>query len=173
MNDDEDSVAFYPWRTTSGGALIKSSVSGEIDDMLGYIRDEYNKSPRSLRLTSSPRKKSFFFLYWIVHLCGGQSPSVLYEIYQSIYPDSKEADIRNKLFCLELLGWIGRIRYGTKEYFFAIHDDDPFQYRFRVGVTKSNATARKQEAFEWIEGRYPVDRRARRRILQKRRELAT
>ncbi len=172
MADNDDSVAFLPWKVNNAGSIIKTSISADIDDIVSYINDEYNTSPKSQRLgITAVRKRQFFYLYWIVHLCGGRSPTAIYEIFRSIYPDAKDADLRNMLFCLELLGWIGRVRYISKEYFFALHDDDPFQYRFKAGVANTNATARKQEAYEWVENKYPVDRRAKRRILKRRKEL--
>ena len=170
--ENEASVAYYPWRTNSVGSVIKSSIKDEVQSICEYISEEYQKIPFSHGLSGSHAKKRFLFcLYWIIHLCGGALKSTIYEIFKTIFPSAKDSDIRNGLFCLELLGWIGRVHYGPREYVFALHDDDPFLYRFKKSVANTNATARKNDAFVWIESTYPVERGAKKRILRERRKL--
>ena len=170
--DNDTSVAYYPWRTNSAGSLIKSSIKDEVTSICNYINDEYSRVPLSQRLSGAHAKKRFLFcLYWITHLCGGALRSTIYEIFRSIFPSAKDSDIRNGLFCLQLLGWIGRVHYGPREYIFALHDDDPFVYRFKASVTNTNATARKNDAFLWVESQYPVEKGAKKRILRERRKL--
>jgi hypothetical protein len=44
--------------------------------------------------------------------------------------------IKNKLYCMQLAGWIERRSYSNKDYLWALHDSDPFAYEFKPGVAE-------------------------------------
>ena len=44
---------------------------------------------------------------------------------------------------MKIAGWIERIAYSGKDYVYAKHDVDPFDYSFKSGVTNNDSIRRK------------------------------
>jgi hypothetical protein len=70
-------------------------------------------------------------------------PTALNEYVHSILPDTWAINIRNKIYCMELAGWIKRISYSGQDYFYVLYDIDPLLYSFRQKVNNRDTIRRK------------------------------
>lgn len=143
MNDSEDYVAFYPWRKNASGKLITSSARPHYSNIKSFIISNLDAAPSSLGFAQEPELKKFFVVYWALYLSYASSINVLLSAVRKIYPDMVLGEIKNILYCLRVVGWVGRHKYSNKEYWFALGSDDPLVYRFAVGLADRDMLARR------------------------------
>jgi hypothetical protein len=53
-----------------------------------------------------------------------------------------QTELKNKLYCLRIIGWIDKEPYSNKEYFFALGEEDPLIYKFPKHVKIQDAIER-------------------------------
>src|SRR5690606_8654716 len=73
--------------------------------------------------------RKFFVVYWALYLAYASSINVLLAAVRRIYADMSLSDLRDVLFCLKVVGWIDRQKYSNKEYYFALGNGAPLEYR--------------------------------------------
>jgi hypothetical protein len=73
------------------------------------------------------------------------STSALFDCVASLVPDVTNKDLRNKLYCMQLSGWITSELYSNKEYFYTCNDLDVFGYSFKDGVSDRDSARRKAD----------------------------
>jgi hypothetical protein len=143
MKDARENVGFYPWRTHAGGRLVARSVQPIQRDIEVFIREHVNAVPASVSWSHSEDSQSFFVIYWVVFLAFAISPTLLQECVQALVPGITIREIRNRLFCMQLAGWIGRKAHGARDYYFTLHDADVFEYAFTAGALDHDSGRRK------------------------------
>jgi len=85
----------------------------------------------------------FFVILWIIYLSMAVSWGTLVTLVQLLMPEVEQKEIRNKLFCLTLAGWIKTEEYNTKKYYFVRYDSDPFAYAFTKNAPDHDSARRK------------------------------
>jgi hypothetical protein len=85
----------------------------------------------------------FYVIYWITFLCLAARPTNLHKYVTSLFPDATDAEIRNKIYCMELAGWIKRLSYSGHDYFYTLYGTDPFDYRFKPEVGNRDTIRRR------------------------------
>jgi hypothetical protein len=155
IKDARENVGFFPWRThASNGRLVVRSAKPIHRDIEAFIRDHVDATPNTFSWDNSEEVRSFFVIYWIVYLAFAISPTLLQNCVQGLLPNISLREIRNRLFCMQLAGWIGHRAYGARDYYFVLHDVDVFEYAFRPDVGDHDSGRRKvavAQAFRRIE----------------------
>ncbi|MBM3561543.1 MAG: hypothetical protein FJX48_00010 [Alphaproteobacteria bacterium] len=156
--DSDEFVGFYPWRTNRGGKLILRSASPHKKEMINFINGHLESAPKSELLVQSANARNMFSVYWIVFITFAINTRVLYKVVEAIGLGLTEKEIRNILYCLQLVGWIRMLPYSGKDYFYALIDRDPFDYSFKDGVAISDSSRRKADIALAISRTTPLPR---------------
>jgi hypothetical protein len=136
-------VGYYPWRVTPAGRFVRASARLHYDEIQKFITDHLDAVPDSELYRLHTERQPFYVIYWIIYLSLAISVSDLYACAILLMPKIGIPEIRNKLYCMELAGWISRTSYSGKDYFFVLHEHDPFDYAFRSTVSDRDSTRRK------------------------------
>jgi hypothetical protein len=137
-------LAAYPWRIhRNNGFLNISSARPHYSEIIKFLDEHINSVTDSTTYPKLGEAELFYVIYWIVHLCLAVTPSTLYQYVRSIFIEATDEEIRNKLYCMQLAGWIARYTYSNRDYIYALHDDDPFEYTFKPGVADRISIRRK------------------------------
>jgi hypothetical protein len=142
-NIDRGYIGVYPWKVHSSGGLNVSSTKPHYREIVKFINNHLDSVPKSYRYNSLNSELLFYIIYWIVHLSTAISPTTLYGCVQSLIPHAVTQDIRNKIYCMELAGWIKRESYSGDDYFYSMFDEDPFHYSYNDGVIETSSVRRK------------------------------
>lgn len=140
-----ENLGIYPWRVHANGTLIIGSARPHYNEIRRFIADHIDAIPKSITYNQLGESKLFFLVYWIIHLSSAISPATLYSYVQSLHPDVGNNDIKDKVYCMILAGWVAKESYSGRDYFYALHDDDPLSFDFKPGVSETNAIRRKLE----------------------------
>jgi hypothetical protein len=140
---NNDSVGFYPWKTTNSNRFVIKSAKSHVGEMRNFINSRLNKSPESRNLLSDAGKRLFYIIYWILYLSYAASLGVIWNAVKSIFPDIPLSEVRTKLYTLRVMGWIDSESYSNKEYFFALGAEDPVEYKFPAAVKRKDIFERR------------------------------
>lgn len=135
-NAKRANLAVYPWRSHLNGTLNISSTKPHYKQIVKFLDEHVTAVPVSTIYTKLGEAEIFYIIYWIIHLCLAVTITTLYEYVRLIFPSIADETIRNKLYCMQLAGWIERRSYSNKDYLWALYDPDPFNYEFKPGVTE-------------------------------------
>jgi hypothetical protein len=138
-----DFVGYYPWRVTKAGRFVKASAQLHYAEIRNFITDHLDAVPASELYRLHVERQSFYVIYWVIYLSLAVSVSDLYSYVTSLIPKIATSEIRNKLYCMELAGWIYRSAYSGKDYFYVLHEHDPFDYAFLPTVADRDSVRRK------------------------------
>lgn len=142
--DGDGFVGVFPWRSHKNGELVVSSIREHYVDVADFVKGHLDKSSRTHVINESEHHKLFTIIAWIVYLSLAISTQRLYDAVRSLLPNVTQTDIKNKLYCLRLIGWIDVISYSSKDYFYTKIDIDPIDdYAFHSGVKETDSTRRK------------------------------
>lgn len=148
-------LGVYPWKQhATTGRLNVSSAKPLYKELVGFINRHLNSVPKSTLYRKLEAAEHFYVIYWIIHLSLAITPKVLQDCIRLISPNISLMDIRNKIYCMELAKWIKRYSYSGKDYFFALVDDEPFDYSYKSGVNETSTVRRKlavQQALRKLE----------------------
>jgi hypothetical protein len=73
-------------------------------------------------------------ILWVLHLSSAISITDLQGYMGEITPMSQK-ELRNRLFCMTLAGWVGNYSYENKVYWYSKSPDDPIsKYSFVSGA---------------------------------------
>jgi hypothetical protein len=136
-------VGYYPWRVTKAGRFVKASARLHYTEIRKFITDHLDAVPASELFRLHVERQVFYVIYWIIYLSLAVSVSDLYSYIASLIPTIQTPEIRNKLYCMELAGWICRTSYSGKDYFYVLHEQDPFDYAFLPSVADRDSVRRK------------------------------
>jgi hypothetical protein len=99
--------------------------------------------PKTEQFPKADEIRIFYIIYWVTYLFVAISTNDLYSTVQELIPGAERREIRNKMYCMQLAGWISSEAYSGKEYFFVCHDIDPFIYSFKDDVAERDSVRRK------------------------------
>ncbi|WP_271596187.1 retron St85 family effector protein [Bradyrhizobium sp. CCBAU 25360] len=142
-NAKRANLAVYPWRVHANGTLNLSSTKPHYAQIVKFLDEHVSSVPASTIFTKLGEAEIFYVIYWIVHLCLAVSTTQLRDYVRLILPSATDETIKNKLYCMQLAGWIERRSYSNKDYLWALHDADPFEYEFKPGVSERVSVRRK------------------------------
>ncbi|NRD88515.1 hypothetical protein C8024_02110 [Sphingopyxis sp. BSNA05] len=125
-----DRVGVFPWRTHNAGHIVKSSVNGHFSEIAAFIARSVAASSSSFGYSNLNGSESFYDLLWLISICKAIPPEPLNEAIRIVNPGLSDNDIRDKLFCLRLAGWIGKVSYSNKDYYFQLRGQSPYEYAF-------------------------------------------
>lgn len=140
---DRGFVGFYPWQLDGKGQIIIKTAKPHVPYIIEFINEHTKATSATVAFRNLGDSKQFFVFYWVVYLSVAVSLGVLFQYLSRIYPQLEISDLRNRLYCLELAGWISKISYSGKDYYFALSDDDPFDYSFKSNVRQKDTLRRK------------------------------
>jgi hypothetical protein len=144
--DNREFVGFYPWRLNGAGRIILRSAAPHYREITQFINQHIKKIPSSeLYVRSSPGIQDFYIIYWIIYLCLAVSFTVLVDLTRDLIPHVSWQEISNKLYCMQLAGWIKKVSYSGKDYFYVLFDEDPFEYSFKPNVANHDSVRRKAD----------------------------
>jgi len=143
IKDARVNVGFYPWRTHASGRLVMRSANPICRDIENFVKDHVADTPASFAWSSNDELRSFFVIYWVIFVAFAISPTLLQECLHAILQNVTNQEIRNRLFCMQLAGWIERRSYGGRDYYFTLHDMDVFEYAFRPETADKDSGRRK------------------------------
>ncbi len=144
QNENEDRVASYPWRNNGRGRVVKTTIKPHYQPIVDFINACDEMIPEEEFLEENTLLKPYIYLCWISHLSNVITFDKLVQYYRSLGFVEQEKDIRNRLYCMLLAGWMRKQRYGNTDYYFNHNDIDPFsRYRFRDGVAVVDRYRRK------------------------------
>jgi hypothetical protein len=138
-----DFVGYYPWRVTQSGRFVKKSARLHYTEIRKFIMSHLDAVPASELYSEHAERQTFYVIYWVIYLAFAVSVVDLYSYVKSLIPGIQTKEIRNRLYCMELAGWIRRYSYSNKDYLFVLHEHDPFDYAFRPGVADRDSARRK------------------------------
>jgi hypothetical protein len=129
-------LAVYPWRNHANGNLNISSARPHYQHILKFLEEHVTSIPISTTYDKLGEAQIFYVIYWIIHLCLAVTVTALYEYVRLIFNDATDEEIRKKLYCMQLAGWIERRSYSNKDYLWVLYDREPFNYEFKPGVVE-------------------------------------
>lgn len=136
-------LGVYPWRAHANGRLVVRSVEPHYREIVRFINDHLKNVPESTFFANLSSASLFYIIYWIIFLSLAVTEKSLKDYVKSLVATATDADIENKIYCMELAGWIERILYSGKDYFFTRYGQDPFKYRFKPEVNDRDSVRRK------------------------------
>ena len=144
-NDDNDRVAFFPWRMHKNSKIVKSSASPHITSIIEFVNDRLSKVPTTTTLSANDDLRDFVILYWILFLSLAIPLGKLTSYASNMIGHLDDRAVRRKLYCMQLAGWVDRKRYSNVDYYYCCFDVDPIHYKFREGVAERESIRRKAD----------------------------
>lgn len=140
---DRSHLGVYPWKTHKKGGLNVSSAKPHYKEIVKFISDHIKSVSDTTLYSRLDDDRLFFIIYWIIHISLAISPKLLYGCVKSIEPSALDHEIRNKIYCMQLAQWVGMEAYSGKDYFYAMHDEEPFSYKYKDGTSDTSYDRRK------------------------------
>jgi len=166
-NKDENRIGVFPWRVTTSGAVIKNSIKSHCGNITQFINSLLQRSPNRHLFRKDPSSESFWIILWILHLSHSIAISDLTE-YANKFTDIAQKDVRNRLFCMQLAGWVDCYTYINKTYWYSLGSADPFpQYRFIADVAVRDPLRRKAEVAQSLQTALKVPKHVRDHVADK------
>jgi hypothetical protein len=142
----EGRVGAFPWRTTASDSIITSSMRGHLRSITTFINAQITSLPDEFLYRNSGLYQHFFVIIWILHLSRAASLTEVEEYINGIGISISRRDLKNKLYCLKLAGWVNSYTYSSKTYWYPRVDVDPIsRYNYRAGTPSRDTTRRKLE----------------------------
>lgn len=144
-NDGVEFVGVYPWKTRRTGHIVLRSTALHRAEMVKFVNQHLDAIPKTEQFPRASDVSVFYLIYWVIHLSLAISRSSLYNSIRILVPAVTDIDLRNKIFCMQLAGWIAVESYSGKDYLYTCHDVDPFVYKFDDAVSERDTVRRKIE----------------------------
>lgn len=149
MIEDEARVAAFPWRTRKGGEIIKSSIRNHFQQIQTFINGRITSRPAEFLLRDSGALRHFLMILWLIHLSKSIGISDLLRYLNSIGITHSQKELKNKLYCMKIAGWIDKYIYSNKDYWHPLTDRDPIsRYRYKANISEKDTARRKLEVAE-------------------------
>jgi len=142
-NHGTETVAFYPWVTRKNGSITIKSTIPHYKQITSYINKQLDSVPKTFQQPKDRDLILLYAIYWTIYIAFAISSHNLVTLVTSLLPDAEKDEIKNKLYCLRLAGWIDSEAYSGKEYFFTSWDRDPYAYSFAAGTADRDSVRRK------------------------------
>lgn len=141
-NDDDDSVAFIPWKTNKTGGIIANFVDRHFLEIRNFIAEGIDAAPKSPLFMAEYDVRKFYVIYWVLYHSYAAPLGTLLWAVNKILPDINTHQLRRYLYCLRLVGWIDRESYVNKDFYFALSSVDPVSYGFPKSTAGRESFAR-------------------------------
>lgn len=141
-------VGVYPWRTRGNNSLIKATASPHVANIISFVNGIINSVPNENLFRIDEGFQQFAFILWSLHISTALSISDLTACVHLRDPNASQNDVKNKLFCMQLAGWVKSYTYENKTYWYNTHDADPFsRYSFKPNTAQGDkdTTRRKSD----------------------------
>ena len=142
-NDNSEHIGVYPWRTNAAGNLIVRSARPHHSEIIKFLNQHLDATSKTEIFPAGDDLQMFFVTYWVIYLSYAISSATLYDLIRMLIPAATNNDIRNKVFCMQLAGWVAVERYSGKDYFYCCQDRDAFHYAYHDHVTARDSNRRK------------------------------
>jgi hypothetical protein len=144
-NDGVDFVGVYPWETRATNNVVLISVKPHYSEMIKFVNGHLDAASKTTQFKPTDDTSLFYIIYWVIYLSLAISFAPLANILQILLPTIEHREIRNKIYCMKLAGWIDEFPYSGKSYYFTNGDADPFQYSFKENVVDRDSARRKTD----------------------------
>ncbi len=84
-------------------------------------------------------------ILWVIYICVAVSSTILHTWVKKINPNLTDDLIRQYLYSMKVAGWVDRVSYSGKDYYFTKFDIDPFDYAFKKGLKITDSIRRKSD----------------------------
>lgn len=163
LKEDQHRIGVFPWRVTKDGAIVKCSAKPHFSGIVQFINSLLKRTPNEQAFRRDPDSQSFWIILWILHLSNAISITELAE-YTEYLTQASLKDIRNRLFCMQLAGWVRQYTYSNKTYWYSTSKHDPFsRYSFIPGVVR-DTSRRKAEVAAAIQTALKIPRHVREHV---------
>ena len=117
-NDDEERVAFFPWRRNGSDLVVKSSIGPHFNEVVLFINRMIAKTPLEEAYSSAGAGlREHLNIVWLLQICVGLSITELIDLCGDVFGmHLTQSEARNRLYCLKLAGWADVIEYSNKSY---------------------------------------------------------
>lgn len=130
---------------------MKRSAQVHVKNIVDFINTLLKRVPQEELYRSNPELQKFVSMYWILYLSQAMSVAELNSYLVACGFSDDTTDVKNKLFCMKMIGWIGRYTYANKTYWFANFSQDPFsRYSFVDGVKERDTARRKASVVQAV-----------------------
>ena len=151
IREDEARVAAFPWKSRNNGQIIKSSISSHFLEIQKFINHQLKVIPKKFLLKTREDISIFIKLLWIIHIAKAIGILDLHKYLQGLGNEISQKEVKNKLYCMKIAGWIDKYTYSNKAYWHPLIPHDPFaRYSFKLGVADRDTLRRKLEATEAV-----------------------
>jgi hypothetical protein len=133
-NEDDRRIGTYPWKVHKNGAIVKASVRSHVTSVIGFINELLGSPTSEEQFAGKDGIESFIIILWVLHLSQAIAIRELYDYTSKLIP-LEENELKNKLFCMQLAGWVEKYSYGNKTYWYSVSEYDPISsYSFKAGA---------------------------------------
>jgi hypothetical protein len=171
MDEDNRRVGVYPWRTNKKGHIVKSVAGRHAASMIKFVNSLMKRVPKEELYRTAEPLQPFANVLWVLYLAQAIPITELIS-YMTELSGMEQWELRNKLYCMQLAGWVGTYSYENKVYWFSTADSDPFsRYAFKPGVERDTAR-RKAAVVASIKDNLKVPKHVREVVLGKKIDAA-
>ncbi|MCJ9754470.1 retron St85 family effector protein [Neorhizobium sp. BETTINA12A] len=151
LTEDEARIAAFPWRTRRDGEIIKSSVSSHFHEIQKFINNQIKSRPTQFLLRNSTEFSLFIKILWVIHLSRAIGISELHRYLLDMGNNIAQKEVKNKLYCMKIAGWIDKYTYSNKAYWHPLTEQDPFaRYSYKAQTADRDTVRRKLEVTEAV-----------------------
>ena len=167
-NIDDDSVAFFPWRVNKKNKIIKVSAAPHTSEIVGLINERIDKSPNKIGRGKNETMADCLLIYWILYLSNAIPINKISQYLSGKIEDPSIRNIKRKLYCMRLAGWVESTHYSNVEYYYCLFDIDPLDYSFKTGSVERDSLRRKADVVTEIQGELNLPKHVRTEALARR-----
>jgi hypothetical protein len=145
------------------GHLIKRTAKPHFGAILKFIKNNLKRTPNEELYRINTEIQDFIVILWVLYLGTAIPITDLFNYMESLL-GMEQREVRNKLYCMKLAGWVEKYPYDNKVYWFATSNEDPFsRYAFQPGVVR-DTTRRKTDVVARITADLKVPKHVREHV---------
>ncbi|MFS8147961.1 retron St85 family effector protein [Rhizobium sp. BR 249] len=142
--ENDKRIGTFPWRSNGHDILVKSSIRDHVRVITDFINSQISIEPDEFLFRSNEQFQSFCIILWILHISRAISITELEDYSSRLGLNITRKDIKNKLYCMKIAGWVDEYTYSNKTYWHAKTDIDPIcRYSYRDEVIERDTPRRK------------------------------
>lgn len=125
-NEDRSRLAFFPWRVTDEGQIIKRSVQAHVSEITKFINDRLSAGAKtfSFGAEASADLRDFAVVLWLAHLAQAITIDRIVDYAKILgHPISRDR-ARNCFYCMKLAGWMDDLPYSGSTYYITTSKND-------------------------------------------------
>ncbi|MGO6673543.1 retron St85 family effector protein [Rhizobium leguminosarum] len=142
LREKEGRVGSFPWRSNGHDMLVQSSIRGHVRAITNFINSQVSTKPEEFLFRVSGKFQSFCLILWILHISRAISLMEIENYTTSLGINISRRDIKNKLYCMKIAGWVDTYTYINKTYWYAKTDIDPISRYSYINTAKERDPVR-------------------------------